>query len=85
MYQISSFLENLYQLQETYINLPPDHAMPAQASSSDSREPTNYIADELIGIELTEVMWQRGDPLLLDMLNKIRMDEIDDDSEKKKS
>ena len=29
-------------------------------------------------------MWQRGDPLLLDMLNKIRMDEIDDDSEKKK-
>ena len=29
-------------------------------------------------------MWQSGDPLFLDMLNKIRMDEIDDDSEKKK-
>ena len=28
-------------------------------------------------------MRQRGDPLFLDMLNKIRMDEIDDDSEKK--
>ena len=66
--------------------LPPVHPMPVYASSLDADQPESYIANDLwrmfIFPELTGVMRQRGDRHFIDLLNKVRVENVDSEVER---
>ena len=66
--------------------LPPVRAMSVYASSLDEDHPESYIANYLWRLfsfaELTEVMKPRGDKHFIDILNKVCVRNVDNESER---